>query len=236
MSVALLIGVGNAVGKASAETFAAAGYKVAIASRTQRLDSSKFPFFKFDAEQPNEVPALFKKVREEVGVPDVVVYNAYAVAGVDKSGAMDIDTPEGFSKRMNVNSISPTIVADEAIKGFLELESQGKLGSGGATYIFNGNGLNDRTLAGFFTLGIGKATSAYAVEYLALQAHNDKPFSFYYVDEREPNGRLMYNGVNAQPHADVFLKLAKDPKQGPWQYTFSKEHGYASFTKNWHWL
>lgn len=75
MPVALIIGVGAAVGTAAAAKFAAAGYKVAVASRTQRLDPSKFPFFEFDAAELTKVPALFQKVRQEVGVPEVVIYN-----------------------------------------------------------------------------------------------------------------------------------------------------------------
>ncbi|KAI1191460.1 hypothetical protein F5B17DRAFT_452920 [Nemania serpens] len=233
MSIALIIGVGSAVGTASAKAFAAAGYKVAVASRTQRLDSSQFPFFEFDAAEPSQVPVLFKKVREQVGIPDVVIYNAYATARVDRAGVLDIDTPEGFGKRMNVNAISPTVAADEAVKGFLELESQGKLGPGGATYMFTGNALNEKPHRGFFTLGIGKATAAYMVEYLARHGHNDKPFSFYYVDERDSNGNPMYKGVTDDAHADVFLKLAQSPKQRPWQYTFTKENGYEVFSKDW---
>jgi NAD(P)-dependent dehydrogenase (short-subunit alcohol dehydrogenase family) len=75
MPVALIIGVGAAVGTATAKKFAAAGYKVAVASRTQRLDPSKFPFFEFDAAEVTQVPGLFKKVHQEVGVPEVVIYN-----------------------------------------------------------------------------------------------------------------------------------------------------------------
>ncbi|KAI0532417.1 hypothetical protein GGR58DRAFT_180246 [Xylaria digitata] len=233
MPVALIIGVGAAVGSASAEAFAAAGYKVAVASRTQRLDSSKFPFFEFDAAEPAEVPALFEKVRKEVGVPEVVIYNAYASSPIGRSEVLDIDTPEGFQKRLNVNAVSPTIAANEAVKGFLELESQGKLGSGGATYLFTGNALNEKPLRGFFTLGIGKATTAYTVEYLATRGYHDKPFSFYYVDEREPHGGPMYKGVNGDAHAKVFLELAQNSEQGPWQYTFSKDNEYAVFSKDW---
>ncbi|KAJ2974017.1 hypothetical protein NUW58_g8794 [Xylaria curta] len=232
MSVALIIGAGAAVGKLSAEAFAAAGYKVAVASRTQRFDPAKFPFFEFDAAEPTHLPALFKKVHQEVGVPDVVIYNAYASLRGDH-GVLDIDSPEGFQKRINVNGISPTIAADEAVKGFLKLESEGKLGPQGATYIFTGNALNDKPIKGFFSLGIGKTTAAYTLEYLALHGHNDKPFSFYYVDERRTDGRPMYKGVNADAHAKVFLELAQNPEQGPWQYTFSKEEGYAVFSKDW---
>ncbi|KAI1354911.1 hypothetical protein F5Y01DRAFT_271623 [Xylaria sp. FL0043] len=231
MPVALIIGAGEAIGRATAEKFAAAGYKVAVASRSQRLDPSKFPFFKLDAAEPAQVPALFEKVHKEVGVPEVVIYNAYASAKTDKSGVFDIDTPEEFQKRINVNSVSAAVAAHEAVKGFLELESQGKLGSGGATYLFNGNALNDKPLPGFFSLGIGKSASAYTVAYLARTAYNDKPFSFYYVDERASDGRPMYSGINSDAHADVFLQLAQDPKQGPWQYTFTKGIGYGSFPR-----
>ncbi|KAI1123292.1 hypothetical protein F5Y10DRAFT_55640 [Nemania abortiva] len=233
MPVALIIGAGTAVGAASAAKFAAAGYKVAVASRTQRLDASKFPFFEFDAAEPAQVPALFNKVRQEVGVPEVVIYNAYASAGRNIPSVLDIDSPEGFQKRMNVNAISPSVAADEAAKGFLELESQGKLGPGGATYMFTGNFLNEKPVRGFFSLGIGKATAAYMVEYLARYGFNDKPFSFYFVDERESDGRPMYKGVTDNAHADVFLKLAQSPEQAPWQYTFSKDKGYTVFSNDW---
>ncbi|KAI0408019.1 hypothetical protein F4802DRAFT_446984 [Xylaria palmicola] len=233
MSVALIIGVGEKVGKAAAETFAAAGYKVAVASRTKRLDQSKFPFFQFDASEPTNVPNLFKRVHQEVGVPEVVIYNAYATAPADRSAALDIDSPAAFQKRMNVNAITPTVVADEAVKGFLQLELEGKLGTGGATYMFTGNALNEKPKLGFFTLGVGKTTSARVVEYLALTSYNEKPFSFYYVDERAEDGGPMYKGVNGDPHAQVFLELARSTKQGPWQYTFSEKNGYAVFSKEW---
>ncbi|KAI1367488.1 hypothetical protein F5Y08DRAFT_68004 [Xylaria arbuscula] len=232
MSVTLIIGVGEAVGRASAEKFAAAGYKVAVASRSQRLDPAKFPFFKFDAAEPTHVASLFEKVSKEVGVPSVVIYNAYARGDAGQIPEFDFDTADTFQKNINVNAISPAVAAREAIKGFLELESEGKLGPGGATYLFTGNALNDKPISGLFTLGVGKNTTAATVEYLARLAYNDKPFSFYYVDEREPNGRPMYKGVNGDAHADVFLQLAQDPKQGPWQYTFSRDQGYAVFPKD----
>ncbi|KAI3321790.1 NAD(P)-binding protein [Xylariaceae sp. AK1471] len=234
MPVALIIGVGAGIGQASATAFAAAGYNVAIASRTQKLDSTKFPFFEFDASEPTEVPALFEKVHKEVGVPSIVVYNAYASAGTNRSPSpFDIDTVEAFQKRMNVNAVSPAVAAHEAAKGFLELDSQGKLGPGGGTYIFVGNALNEKALKGFFTLGIGKSASAYLIENLALTAYEDKPFSFYYVDERHADGSPMYKGVNSDAHAEVFLQLAQDAKQGPWQYTFAKGTGYARFSQDW---
>ncbi|KAI1813524.1 NAD(P)-binding protein [Poronia punctata] len=233
MPVALLIGVGENVGRATVAKFAAAGYKVAIASRTERFDSSKYPFFKFDAADSTKVPELFSRVHKEVGVPSVVLYNAYAGAPKTPGSVLDIDTVEGFQQRLNANTVSPVIAADEAVKGFLKLEAEGKLGPEGATYLFTGNGLNEKAYPGFFNLGIGKTATAYMIDSLANTTLNDKPFSFYYIDERDKTGRPMTAGVNADLHADVFLELARDPKQGPWMYTFSRETGYKVFSKDW---
>ncbi|KAI2643232.1 NAD(P)-binding protein [Xylaria nigripes] len=232
MATVLIIGAGPVVGQASAAAFASAGYKVAVASRTQRLDSSKFHFFQFDASDPTKVPALFEKVREAIGVPSVVIYNACAVPESSQLAAIDIDTPEAFAKRMNVNAVSPAVVAHEAVKGFLQLESEGKLGPGGGTYMFTGNVLNERAVPGFLTLGLGKNSSAALIKYLALTSYNDKPFSFYYVDERQPDGNPMLQGPTPEAHADLFLQLSRDPKQGPWQYTFIKESGYKNFAED----
>ncbi|KAI1305614.1 hypothetical protein F5Y03DRAFT_394799 [Xylaria venustula] len=235
MPVALIIGAGERIGRESAEKLAAAGYKVAVTSRTQKLDSSKFPFFEFDAAEPTQISVLFEKVRKEVGVPEVVIYNAFNTPKVDLSQPFDIDSVENFQKRTNVNIVSPAVTAHEASRGFLELESQGKLGPGGATFFFTGNALNDKPIHGIFTLGIGKTATAGTVEYLARTAYNDKPFSFYFIDEREPDGHPIVGGVSGAAHADVFLKLAQDPKQGPWQYTFTKDGGYTVFSKDFPW-
>lgn len=75
MPTVLIIGAGPNVGKACAETFAAAGYKVAVASRTQKLDS-KYRHYAFDASKPDTVPALFERVTADLDVPSVVIYNS----------------------------------------------------------------------------------------------------------------------------------------------------------------
>lgn len=73
MSTVLVIGAGPNIGLGTAKVFAAAGYKVAIASRTKISDAHKH--FVFDASKPETVPQLFKSVRQELGDPKVVVYN-----------------------------------------------------------------------------------------------------------------------------------------------------------------
>jgi hypothetical protein len=43
----------------------------------------------------------------------------------------------------------------------------------------------------------------------------------------------MYEGTSGDAHAEVFLQLAQDSKQGPWQYTFAKGTGYSRFSLDW---
>lgn len=80
MPTALIIGAGSGVGHATATAFARAGYKVAVASRTAKLQdvTTTFTHFLFDAAKPETVPGLFESVRKTVGIPSVVIYNGIA--------------------------------------------------------------------------------------------------------------------------------------------------------------
>lgn len=49
---------------------------------------------------------------------------------------------------------------------------------------------------------------------------------FYFADERQPDGGLSYKGVDGPAHAEMYLKLAEDPEQGPSLHTFIKGVGY----------
>jgi hypothetical protein len=76
MPTALIIGAGSRIGHATATAFAGAGYKVAVASRTAKLqDISAITHFVFDAAKPETVRELFESVRKIVGIPSVVIYN-----------------------------------------------------------------------------------------------------------------------------------------------------------------
>ncbi len=53
--------------------------------------------------------------------------------------------------------------------------------------------------------------------------------SFYYADERKADGSSGGQGIDGPAHADHYLKLATDSKQGPWLSTFVKGKGYVKF-------
>ncbi|KAI1370512.1 NAD(P)-binding protein [Hypoxylon crocopeplum] len=228
MSIVLIIGAGPNVGQSCADVFANAGFQVAVASRTRKLDA-KYRHYVFDAYKPETVPALFEQVSSELGAPSVVIYNAYAHEGTPKDNpfAQDIET---LQKNSNVNTISPYLAAREAVKCFEKLGSSG-LGPSGATFIFTGNLLNQSVIAGLMPFGMGKTTTAYMIQHLALAAYDGKPYKFYYADERHEDGSFMTYDLNGDAHADAYLELASDSKQRAWDYTFVKGKGYVEFAR-----
>ncbi|KAI4859008.1 NAD(P)-binding protein [Hypoxylon rubiginosum] len=228
MSTVLIIGAGPNVGKACAENFSAAGFKVAVASRTQKLDP-KYRHYTFDASKPETVPALFEHVSADIGVPSVVIYNTYAAGTTDADKPFDSDL-DLFQKNLNINTISGYVAAREAVKGFDKLGSSG-LGPAGGTFIFTGNLLNVGVFPGHVAFGMAKSAAAHMIQHLALVAFHDKPYKFYYADERHENGVYMTTDLNGDAHGEVYLELAKDPKQRAWDYVFVKGKGYVEFPR-----
>ncbi|KAI9146873.1 hypothetical protein HJFPF1_13441 [Paramyrothecium foliicola] len=76
--VVLILGAGPKVGLPAARAFASKGYKVAIAAKSlEEADSTDGLLnIKSDFDDSKEVVDAFKKVKKELGIPSVVVYNA----------------------------------------------------------------------------------------------------------------------------------------------------------------
>lgn len=75
--VLLILGSGANVGQHVSRAFAAKGYKVALASRSQKEeDSSKDQYnVSCDLSDPGSIVGVFSKVKAALGLPSVVVYN-----------------------------------------------------------------------------------------------------------------------------------------------------------------
>jgi NAD(P)-dependent dehydrogenase (short-subunit alcohol dehydrogenase family) len=75
--VILILGAGPNIGQGVARLFAAKGYKVALASRSQQeADSTPEQLnIKSDFANPDDVVQAFTRTRKELGIPSVVVYN-----------------------------------------------------------------------------------------------------------------------------------------------------------------
>jgi len=79
--VALIVGSGQGLSASLARLFAREGMKVVLAARNVEklaplMKATGATAYPCDASEPADVEALFAKTASDVGVPDVVVYNA----------------------------------------------------------------------------------------------------------------------------------------------------------------
>lgn len=76
-SVLLVLGAGPKIGLSVANAFAAKGYKVALAARSMQdgVGDDGYLRLQLDLSNMGEIHKAFTKVKEEFGVPSVVVYN-----------------------------------------------------------------------------------------------------------------------------------------------------------------
>ena len=159
--VALILGAGPRVGTAVASTFASAGYKIAVVSRkgTGSKDANGYLSLKADFTKPESIPAVFDAVKAEFQTaPSVVIYNAAALTPPpDQSSALSISA-ESFTSDLNVNTVSPYVAAQQAVKGWESLPAEAK-----KSFIYTGNILNQLVLPVpmMLNLGVGKSASAY---------------------------------------------------------------------------
>lgn len=161
--LALILGAGPRVGASVAKSLAAEGYKIAVVSRKASPveDSKGYLYFQADFTKPETVPMLFEQVTKQAGTaPSVVVYNAAALTPSGEQGSPLSIPAASFISDLNINTVTPYMAAQEAMKGWKTLpEDQLK------TFIYTGNKLNTvvKPVPLFLTLGVGKAASAYWV-------------------------------------------------------------------------
>ncbi|KAH8725389.1 hypothetical protein GQ44DRAFT_681122 [Phaeosphaeriaceae sp. PMI808] len=224
-AIALILGYGPNIGQHVSRAFAAKGYKVAVASRSLKEEdkASNQLSFQADLSNPSSVQELFAKVKEALGVPSVVIYNAAAATSNDPKSTFSLSL-EDFTSDLNINTTSTFAAAKEATKGFEQLPE-----SASRTFIYTGNILNnDITIAPLMSLGVGKSATAHMI-HSASKTYADRGFKFYYADERADDGSPMYSNISGEAHAKQYIELAESKEQGPWQQTFVSGKGYTKF-------
>ncbi|KAK9426305.1 putative Short-chain dehydrogenase [Seiridium unicorne] len=218
MSAVLIIGAGPNIGLAVAKTFAGAGYKVALASRSKATDL--YTHFTFDASKPETFPQLFEGVRKDLGDPKVVVHNGkvpyyFTVTGYDLTSAA--------SCRPQISTSMPRrciAAAKEAVDGFARTGP-------GSTFIFTGNKLNVWGQPQTLAFGMGKSATAHLAR-AGSKSFEGKGYKFYYVDQRQSDGGITFP-TGTEARANTFLELADDDKQRAWHCTFVDGKGYVDF-------
>lgn len=113
--VCLVTGVGDGTGRAVARRFAQGGYRVAMLARNrqrlaqleQELPGSKA--FDFDLSDLDRLAAVCRQVKDEMGLPEVVVHNAVRATF---SGFLEAE-PEELERNFRVNTTSLLYLARE---------------------------------------------------------------------------------------------------------------------------
>ncbi|KAI8315990.1 Glucose 1-dehydrogenase [Colletotrichum sp. SAR11_59] len=221
--VVLILGAGPKVGIPAAKAFASKGYKVAIAARSlDEADSTDEQLnIKSDFTNPEHVVRAFAKVKKELGIPSVVIYNAGAATFSPPGDPFAISL-DSFQRDMTVNSTSVFVAAQQAVLGFADLPVDAP-----RTFFFTGNILNVTALPQFLESGAGKSASAHMMMAAAVE-YKEKGFKFYYVDERKADGSAAFK-IDGEVHSKLFLELVEAKTQGPWLQTFVKGIGYKDF-------
>jgi NAD(P)-dependent dehydrogenase (short-subunit alcohol dehydrogenase family) len=118
--IALIVGVGEGLSASLARLLAREGIRVALAARKiEKLGAlcteTGARAFACNATDPGEVERLFGLVEREMGVPDLVVYNASARA---RGSFVDL-VPADVSQAIAVSAFGGFLVAQQAVKRML---------------------------------------------------------------------------------------------------------------------
>ncbi|KAE8451806.1 hypothetical protein EG329_002646 [Mollisiaceae sp. DMI_Dod_QoI] len=223
--VILILGAGANIGHHVARTFAAKGYKVALAARRLK-ETDNTPdriHIPSDLSDPSSVLAAFAKTKSLLGSsPSVVVYNAAAFTpAADSQNPLSIPLAD-FTRDLNINTTSVFVAAQQAVLGFEQLGEEAA-----RTFIFTGNILNEVVMVKLLDAGMGKTATAHLVR-AASEVYKGRGYKFYYGDERKADGSAKFN-VDGEAHAELYLGLAEGKEQRPWQQTFVKGVGYKKF-------
>lgn len=150
--VALIVGAGPGIGGAFASRLLARGYTVALAARQlKRLEalaaSLNCRAYAVDVSSPASVAKLFTAVEQDLGTPEVVLFNA---AARFPAAITDLQ-PEIVAQSLQVNALGAFAVAQEAARRLLPL-GRGAIFFTGATASVKGFARSSAFAMGKFAL------------------------------------------------------------------------------------
>lgn len=147
--VAVVVGVGPGLGKSIAAAFAEEGMQVAVAARTyDRIQSIATEIgakgYECDATEEVDVRRLFEKVADDLGEPQVVVYNA----GLFFRRSILETAADDFERSWRANCYGGFLVGREAARRMVKQD--------GGSILFTGATASLRGSAGFAPVATGK--------------------------------------------------------------------------------
>lgn len=152
--VTAIVGVGPGLGAALANRFAAEDHAIALFSRSAdhrapvieaiEKDGGTAKGFDCDAGDPESVATAFAQVRDTLGHPEVLIYNAGSFAA---GGILEL-TPERFEAAWRANCHGGFLAAREVLPAMLD--------AGAGTILYTGATAALRGGAKFAGLAVGK--------------------------------------------------------------------------------
>ncbi|KAL2072623.1 hypothetical protein VTL71DRAFT_11966 [Oculimacula yallundae] len=131
----LILGAGPNAGLHITKYFSEKSHKTVAVARNLSADINKIVdlVIKSDFSNPSNIKAILDEVKEKVGIPNVVVYNAYAnpMAATGDPFTIPLDD---FIAGLNTNMVSPYAAMSEAITGVKRLPREIL-----KTFIYTGN-------------------------------------------------------------------------------------------------
>lgn len=153
--VAVVVGVGPGLGGALAVRFARGGFRVALVARhdesVRAVQAEIDGFggsaraFLADASDEESVRSAFRRIHEELGAPEVLLYNAGAF---QLGGVLELSAAS-FEQAWRVSCLGGLLAAQAVLPSMLE--------RGRGTIIFSGATASLRGSANFAGVAVGKA-------------------------------------------------------------------------------
>ncbi|RYP05200.1 hypothetical protein DL764_003980 [Monosporascus ibericus] len=234
--IVLILGSGANIGAAVASRFDKLGYQVALVSR-QGSDGDAptrtpegYLKIRADLADAEAYAGIYSSVREALGgVPSVVVFNAASLTPAAEPGNMFSVPLDGFQRDFDLSVKGAFVAAREAYR-LWSSESEANDGGVKKQFIMTGNKLARSILPNpnFTTLGLAKSASAYWIG-LADKLYREKGFRFFVADQRVAGGSPAGNNADAEAHAELFTRLARDPEPWPFYITFVDGTKYEKF-------
>ncbi|MEU8360734.1 SDR family NAD(P)-dependent oxidoreductase [Nonomuraea sp. NPDC048882] len=144
MPGAVIIGAGPGIGRSVARRFAKEGLRVALVSRTgSTLDLEGALAYRADSTNEDELRAALDAAAQELGTPDVVVYNAAIIRR---------DSPGEVSARVQLDAWAVNVVGALVTAAHV---APAMAARGSGTFIVTGGMPEPK--AGYVSLSLGKA-------------------------------------------------------------------------------
>ena len=146
---ALIVGAGSGISASVARALARDGYKVALAARrTDKLkalaDDTGASLIEADAAEPVQVKAMFAKAEQDLGLLDVVLYNA---SFRTRGPFIDLE-PADVARTLQVSAYGGFLVGQEAARHML--------GRGSGVILFTGASASVKGYAQSAPFAMGK--------------------------------------------------------------------------------